>query len=160
MNKALVFIAVTALNLVLVSAAFGRQAEPACPNFQGSYLSPNRMYGVDVTQVDIYQAECRELTWTHYAGMNITNPVTAKTDGVWREGPFQKSMSELLQDKFVTVTNYHLKEAISVRTTWTKVHEHILVVSEMVNGEITDPVAVIPHDRMLSSQTTIYARVK
>jgi hypothetical protein len=154
-----VFLLIIAVNLVPNGPAFGK---PNCPNFQGSFLSPSRIYNQDVSQVEVYQTACEKLTLQHYQykdGVYLTDPVVHATDGVWKTTAYQKTLSVLLADRFVTISNYG-PETICTRTTWFLLEGHIRVVRELVHGEVNDPIEILPSNRVLSTETTLYGRIR
>ncbi len=134
-----------------------------CPNFKGSFLSPNRIYGEDVSQVEVYQTACKQLTWQHHqykGGIYLTDPSTHETDGVWRSSGSQKTLSALLGDRFVTITNFTHENKVATRITWTPMDGHIRVVKELVKGEITNPTEKVASDRVISTESTLYGRIR
>lgn len=151
---------VTVVNLLPKASA---NVNADCPNFQGSFVSPNRIYDQDVTQVDVYQTKCEKLTYQHYpykGGIYLTDASVHETDGTWRVLGNQKQLSVLLPDRFVTVSNNTSGTTIATRKTWTLLGEHILVVDELIDGEVKDANEVIPSERIRSKRSTLLGRIR
>jgi hypothetical protein len=154
------FLLVIVVNL-LPNPARAKNAD--CPNFRGSFLSPDRIYGEDVSQVEVYQTACRQLTWQHHqykGGVYLTDPNIHETDGVWRSTGNQKTLSVLLSDRFVTITNFAHDNKIATRISWIPIDGHIRVVKELVKGEITNPIEKMASDRVISTESTLYGRIQ